>query len=315
MEKSFQLLQENFHFSEEVIEQLRTENTKLKAVISSFGTALDPPTAGQPRLETKTGKHYSLPIRKLYYELLAHQIPSSKVSALVRSVVECFLPDVDISTLQLPKERCAGYMRRDELCTVEMAHKAHHFCSEIATGKSFHLNSDGTTLNQHKINAISINDVVFSLNEVPDGRAVSAIQDIEKEIIRLRNIAIHLKLPFANSINFTLFASSTSDSASTQKKFNKLLEEKIADDEAEFGAYTGNGLDLIKNFRAMHLGVNLRKAFVKSISTNAGNSRQNSEIDTLSTNLPKSLEVMVLLSIVLVMLSFQISFNAVHSKF
>ena len=95
--------------------------------------------------------------------MLAKQVPASRVSDLVKSVVKCFFPDVDVSKLQLPKESCAGYMRREELYTVEMSHKAHHFCSQIESKEPFHLNTDGTTLHQHKIYGIAINDVVFSL--------------------------------------------------------------------------------------------------------------------------------------------------------
>ena len=282
MSQEVQLISEDFQFSERVIEDLQVENLELKKVISSqrYEHVKSP---GQPitRFDTKAEKHYSLPIRRLYYELLANQVPASKVSILVKSVVKCFFPDVDISTLQLPKERCAGYMRREELCTVEMAHKAHHFCSEIESGKLFHLNSDGTTLNQHKINGAAINDIVLSLNEVSDGSAESAIQDIEKELNKLRIVASQLNLPLANSINWTLFASSTSDSASTQKKFNKLLEERIAQDELKYGSYKKDGLELVKNFCAMHLGVNLRKVFVQSVSSsNSGNCHQNTQVDT-----------------------------------
>ena len=59
-----------------------------------------------------------------------------------------------MSSLKLPKERCAGYMRREELATIGMAHKAHVLCKQIQSGKQFDLNSDGTTLNQHKINGV-----------------------------------------------------------------------------------------------------------------------------------------------------------------
>ena len=223
MDKAFQIIDDDFQFSERAIEDLQDENKKLKEVISSIDN--DPVESVQPIIATKAGKHYALPIRRLYYELLAKQVPASKVFDLVKSVVKCFFPDVDVSKLQLPKESCAGYMRREELYTVEMSHKEHHFCSQIESKEPFHLNTDGTTLHQHKIYGIAINDVVFSLNEVPDGSAESAFQDIEKELNKLRSIATKLQLPFANSINWTLFASSTSDSASTQKKFNNLLEE------------------------------------------------------------------------------------------
>ena len=69
------------------------------------------------------------------------------------------------------------------------------------------------------------NDMVVSINELPDGKAISAIEDISREFEKLRRVAEILGLPNANSINWTLVKSSTSDSASTQKRMNKLIEE------------------------------------------------------------------------------------------
>ena len=40
-------------------------------------------------------------------------------------------------------------------------------------------------------------------------------------------------------------------------------------------------MELVQNFSAMHLGVNLRKAFVQSVSSsNSGSSHQNTQVDT-----------------------------------
>ena len=74
---------------------------------------------------TKSGRKQYLPaVRRLYYSLLADQIPPSKICTTVKMVLKCFLPNLNIDDLQLPKERCAGYMRADELATVSLAHKA-----------------------------------------------------------------------------------------------------------------------------------------------------------------------------------------------
>lgn len=59
---------------------------------------------------------------------MTNQVPASKVADVIRTVLDSFLPDVDVSALKLPKERCAGYMRREELSTLGMAHKAHVYC-------------------------------------------------------------------------------------------------------------------------------------------------------------------------------------------
>ena len=108
--------------------------------------------------------------------------------------------------------------------------------------------------------------MVLSLNELPDGSALSAIRDIDSEFKKLRETAHLLKLPNPNSINWTLVVSSTSDSAATQKKINKLIEEFRLNDEEQFGNATADTIDLIENFCSMHLGVNLRKAFLNGVN-------------------------------------------------
>ena len=81
----------------------------------------------------------------------------------------------------------------------------------------------------------------------------SILTDISREFQKLREIAHELNLPYADKINWTLVSSSTSDSASTQKKFNQLLLELKEEDEEKFGS------EMVENFCAMHLGVNLIK--------------------------------------------------------
>lgn len=49
-----------------------------------------------------------------------------------------------------------------------------------------------------------------------------------KELKKLGEVAVMLGKP---NINWTLVASSTGDSAATQKKFNKLVEQKRDEDE------------------------------------------------------------------------------------
>ena len=100
---------------------------------------------------------------------------------------------------------------------------------------SFNLNCDGTTLFQKKLQGATINGIVLSVNEVMDGGADSMIADISHELQKLRDIAYKLELPNANKINWTLVASSSSDSASTQKRFNKLVEQKREEDRKQFG--------------------------------------------------------------------------------
>ena len=94
-------------------------------------------------------------------------------------------------------------MQIDELSTISQAHKASIISDSIQEGKQFHLNTDGTTLAQKKLNSIAINNNVVSVNELHDGTAETVINDISKELQKLRKVAVALNLPNANSINWT----------------------------------------------------------------------------------------------------------------
>ena len=209
--------------------------------------------------QTKEGNQmYSHAIRQLYYSLLADQIAPAKISRTVTAVLNCFLSSVSTTSLQLPHERCAGYMRKEELHTISTAHKA---CSMISC-KTLNANSDGTTKFQKKLGGVAVNGMVLSLGEVPDGSAESMIKLIETELEKLRKTAGDLKLSNPEKINWTLFASSTSDSASTQKKFNRLVKEHQEKDKIKYGPASAEAIELVENLCAMHLGSNLRKAFL-----------------------------------------------------
>jgi len=210
--------------------------------------------------ETKDGgRVYTTAVRKLYYKLLADQLPPSKISSTIRAVLKSFLPSLDVDELKLPGEACASYMRREELTTVNLAHNA----ANLLESDSLNLNCDGTTLCQKKLQGAAINGTVLSVNEIPDGSADSMIADVSHELQKLREIAHALRLPNADKINWTLIRSSSSDSASTQKRFNKLVEEKREEDHERFGpaGECPDVTEFLENFCCMHLGVNLRKAF------------------------------------------------------
>ena len=215
----------------------------------------------------------------MYYTLLAEQIPPKKIKQIIQYVLSTFFPDIDISSLQLPGESCAGYMRREELTTVSNAHKATALMQDIDSGKMLHINTDGTTKDQKKLNSIVVNGVVISTNEVQDGKAVTVADDIDFELRKLREMAEMLELEGASRINCSQIASSTSDSASTQKKINRLLQtlKERDDDRFEFAQSDKEMPDLFENFCAMHLGVNLRKSFLLGIGKQMNS--QGSECD------------------------------------
>ncbi len=118
----------------------------------------------------------------------------------------------------------------------------------ISQSKQLRLNTDGTTKHQKKLGGILANNLVLGVNEL---QALSMVDDISKELEKLRNTA-------------NMF-SSTSDSAATQKRVNKLIEDRREADEERFGPATIETMDLVATFCAMHLGVNLRKAFLDGI--------------------------------------------------
>ena len=64
-----------------------------------------------------------------------------------------------------------------------------------------------------------------------------------------------LNLPHPNSLNWTIFSSITSDSASTQKQCAKLIRDKQDLNQKTYGQVGPEALDIVENFCAMHLVV------------------------------------------------------------
>ena len=130
-------------------------------------------------IETKTGgTQYSVSIRSLYYTLLADQVPPAKISTIIKSVLKSFFPSLSVEKLALPKERCAGYMRTEELNVISTTHKAMVVHDSLENDKPLHLNMDGTTLNQKKLGGVAINGMVLSCNVLPDGAAETVIENV-----------------------------------------------------------------------------------------------------------------------------------------
>ena len=122
--------------------------------------------------------------------------------------------------------------------------------SELEKSKEWHLSSDGTTLKQQKKMAFLINGLVFGIHDVPDGSSQAALNALKSELKKLEGLS-HNTLPFDH------FVSCTGDGASTQTKFNQLVEREAG---KERGA-------LIENKCSMHLGVNLRCAQVRAMKS------------------------------------------------
>ena len=260
---------------EEDIAELQEENSDLSKALVAVESELLYISEKEPQhnltddftIQTKKGRTYSPTIRTLYYTLLANQVSASKITDIIKTVVKHFNPDIDVNHLKLPSKSCASYMRKSELSTISAAHKATILCQHSAQNQGFKLNTDGTTKGQKKIGGVAINDLVISVNEVPDGTADLAIQDISQELEKLRSIATRLNIPNANSINWTLLVSTNSDSAAAQKRLNRLIEERRLADEQEFGSASSSAMEVIECFCSMHLAINLRKAFLNALFT------------------------------------------------
>ena len=145
-------------------------------------------------------------------------------------------------------------MRMAEMPTVNDIHKA----SCLADAKLGHMNTDGTTLNLRKLIGSSVSGIVMGVQEVTDGTSETMIREVDRQLTRLRQIANDLDLPNADTINWTLIVSSSSDGAATQTKFNNL--DLRGHDEKTFGPADASLKEVITNKCGMHLGVNLRKA-------------------------------------------------------
>ena len=90
--------------------------------------------------------------------------------------------------MALPKERCAGYMRTEEFNTIYTVHKAIIVVyNSIKHDKPLHLSMDKTTLSY--VGGAAINNMVLSFITVAEGNAETAIEDVSKELEKLRKMA------------------------------------------------------------------------------------------------------------------------------
>ena len=186
---------------------------------------------------TFTSRKYTSSVRELYYSLLSLKLPPAKIKSVVYNVISSLMPHIDADNLRLPGK---SYMRAYEMPTLSNFQKSR----ELLKADSWHLNSDGTTLRQQKIGFL-INGLVFGVHDVSDGSSKTALECLKNELKKIEG---------SDGEELKRFVSCTGDGASTQTKFNRLLEE-------ESGKERGT---LIENKCGMHLGVNLRAAQVKA---------------------------------------------------
>lgn len=143
--KQYDLVVADLMKLEEAFEEISTDATVSDEPLETTGDDIES-SSESFCFETKKGKKYSPAIRKLYYYLLSTEIPPAKIANIVREVLSSFFPNVDVSSLKLPGESCAGYMHREELKTISSAHQATVLAVEAENG-GFHVNSDNFNTN------------------------------------------------------------------------------------------------------------------------------------------------------------------------
>ena len=77
-------------------------------------------------------------------------------------------------------------MRREALKTFNDEHKAYVLCKDANKGKGFSLN---TTKRQRKLDGAIVDGLVLGVNELADGKVITAVEDISMEFEKLRQVA------------------------------------------------------------------------------------------------------------------------------
>ena len=241
---------------DELCSNLEEENHELKDHINNFADATN-----QCLPQTKDGNRYSNEIRYLYYQLLSERISPAKIERTIKIILNTLFPHINTTEMSLPKGSLATRMRSSELPTISTAHQA----VKLAEAKTIHLNTDGTTFNQTKVQSTILNGIVTGVHEVSDGSAKATFDEIDLVVTKLRKVATELKMEGAASIGWGLVSSVMSDKAATQRAFNRLVQEK-----KDANTTTTVGTEVIEMFCGMHVGVNLRAAEVKGLRLKIG---------------------------------------------
>ena len=159
------------------------------------------------------------------------------------------------------------------------AHSSAHKATVLAEADNLDINSDGTTLNQKKVQGMLANGLVLGVEAVTNGSAQSSVEAFDRVLERIREVGTPLGMRGAENIDWTLIRSSMSDSASTQQAFNRLVQERMNETHQQSSQTTPQeSRELLEVFCGMHLGVNLRTAEVHGLEEYRGNQDNN---DTL----------------------------------
>ena len=133
--------------------------------------------------------------------------------------------------------------------------------SVLAASRSNVLGSDGTTLNQRKVQGTRL---TLGVEPVADGSAKSLEEQLDKTLTTIRDVGSELEIPDYKNIGWGLITTIMSDQASSQKAFNRMIKDKIEEETVRDGR--SNSGELVETYCGMHVGVNLRAAEVKGIN-------------------------------------------------
>ena len=104
-------LQCEYRLLEEEFIQLQEENLEISTAVAALERKLasvsdenyTAPDDTDFTFWTRSGRRYSPTIRKLYYSLLSDQVPSSKIATIIKMVIKCFNPSINVEELKLPQ--------------------------------------------------------------------------------------------------------------------------------------------------------------------------------------------------------------------
>ena len=141
---------------------------------------------------------YTPAVRELCYSFLPDQIPPAKVATTIQAVLKCFMPSFDVHTTELPSEGCACYMRRQELTTISMVHKATKITQEAQSG-TLHLNSEccpglpSTVSDSLRIPQIMGTSYVFPMY-IPKSQQASMVHSTDSQTIHVHSCILRTSL-------------------------------------------------------------------------------------------------------------------------
>ena len=114
-------------------------------------------------------------------------IPPAKIKTIVFNVIMHLMPNINVDNLRLPGGSCAAYMRAFEMPTLSRFQKS----TELTKADKWHLESDGTTLQQQKKMAFIVNKMVLGVFDVADGSSATSMKCLKSELKKFTIVSTH----------------------------------------------------------------------------------------------------------------------------